>query len=133
MCAERVGDRRQRLADMACQHCLIGQVVRYLAQPVHIVGKGKQAGRQVRQTLESPPDHRRAHHFAEGADMRQAGGAIAGLEQGIALGRDTAGEPVVQSAGFFKGPGLGGERDVMMGHDAALRPRVTPRQRSSAP
>ena len=40
-----------------------------------------------RQRLEGAAHHGGARHFAEGADMRQARGAIAGLEQHFRLAR----------------------------------------------
>src|SRR3546814_2935805 len=49
--AERVGHLRQRLAEMLGHHLLIGHIVRHLPQPVHIVGKGDEAGGRVGQYL----------------------------------------------------------------------------------
>src|SRR3546814_20825024 len=49
--AERVGHLRQRLAEMLGHHLLIGHIVRHLPQPVHIVGKGDEAGGSFGQYL----------------------------------------------------------------------------------
>ena len=78
---ERVGDLRQRLAEMRGEHLLLGHVVRHLAQPVHVVAEGDQPRRRAAgQFLISLPDEGRAQHFVEGADVRQARGTVAGLE-----------------------------------------------------
>ena len=47
--AEGVGHAGQRLADEAGQHLPVGHVVRHLAQPVHVVAEGEQAGGQAGQ------------------------------------------------------------------------------------
>ena len=85
--AERIRHFRQRLAQVSLHHLAIGDVVRYLAQAVHVVGKGDQPGldRVLGQYAERMAHHRRARDFAERAQMRQPRGAVAGLEQHFAL------------------------------------------------
>ena len=69
-----------------------GHVVGHLAQPVHVVAERDQPRRQAGEFGERVAHPDRARHLAEGADMRQAGRAVAGLEQRVALaGR---GEPL---------------------------------------
>ncbi len=82
MRAERIGHLCQRLAEMLLQHLLVGHVVGDFAQPVHVVGERDQPGLDlvVGQHAKGVAHHRGARHLAEGADMRQAGRAIAGLE-----------------------------------------------------
>ena len=52
------------------------------------------------------PHHRCAHHLAERADVRQAGRAVAGLEQNLAV-MVRGFQPFDQVAGLGKGPGVG--------------------------
>ena len=84
---ERVGHRRQRPAEMVCQHGLLRQVVGHLAEAVHVVGKRDQPRRHVGQQAIGAPHHRRPHDLGEGADVRQTRRPVAGLEQHLALGR----------------------------------------------
>ena len=88
MRAERVGHPGQRLAEMPRHHLLVGDVVRHLAQRVHVVGEGDQPGldRLAGEHAEGVAHHRGARHLAEGADMRQARRAVAGLEDHLVLG-----------------------------------------------
>ncbi|MEI9930928.1 MAG: hypothetical protein WDM89_10355 [Rhizomicrobium sp.] len=80
--AERIGDRRQRLAEIRGHHLLVRHIVRHLAQTVHVVRHREQSRLHIRpHQLKCAPHPCRARDFAEGADMRQAGRAIAGLEQ----------------------------------------------------
>ena len=108
---ERVRDAGERHAEGAAQEVLIGDVGRDLAQAVHVVGEADQFCRDVAQALEGVHDHCRAADFAEGTDMRQAGGAVSGFEQDVAFfrGFDFAladGAQTFQDAfGFFKSPG----------------------------
>ena len=81
MRAERIGHPGERPADEALQHLAVGHVVGHLAQPVHVIGEGQQARGQAGQRGEGVPHPGGARHLAERADMRQAGGAVAGLEQ----------------------------------------------------
>src|SRR3546814_10743333 len=43
MGAERIGDARQRLAEMLAEHLLVGDVVGHFAQPIHIVRESDEA------------------------------------------------------------------------------------------
>ena len=104
--AERVGHLGQRLAQMLGHHLLVGDIVRHLAQAVHVVGEAEQPGRQVGEQAEGLTDHGGAGDLAEGADVRQARRAIAGLEQHIAFGRRRVLETLHQLAGFLEHPGL---------------------------
>ncbi len=84
---EWVGNLRQRLAEMAEQHVTVGHVVRRLAQAVHVVGEGEQPRLDLAagQRLERMAHHGRARDLAERADVRQARGAIARLEENFLL------------------------------------------------
>ena len=84
---ERVGHLRQRLAEMRRQHLLVRHVVGHLAQPVHVVGERDQPRLHlvVGEHAEGVAHHGGARDLAEGADMRQAGGAVAGLEDHLVL------------------------------------------------
>ena len=88
MGAERVRHLGQRLAEMLRQHLLVRHVVGHLAQPVHVVGEGDQPRLDlvVGEHAERVAHHGGARHLAEGADVRQAGGAVAGLEDHLVLG-----------------------------------------------
>ena len=44
---ERIGNRRQRFAQVLAEHFGVGQVVRHFAKSVQVVGKGEQLGRDV--------------------------------------------------------------------------------------
>ncbi len=105
MRAERIGDRGQRLAQMRPDHVAVGNVVGHLAQPVHVVGKREQPRLHIRQKTERVAHHRGAHHLAERADMRQAGRAVAGLEQHIAFFGRFPADPGENFTSLFKGPG----------------------------
>ena len=107
MGAERIRDRGQGLAQMLRQHLMVRHVVGYLAQAVHVVGEGEQPRRHVAQPLERLAHHGRAHDLAEGADMGQAGRAVARLEQDVALLGRLALDALQQLARFVEGPGLG--------------------------
>ena len=85
MGAERVRHNGQRLVKVGGEQVVVRHIVRHLAKPVHIIGKGDQPGRDIRQDGKGMAHHGRARHLAEGADMRQAGRAITGLEQHIAF------------------------------------------------
>src|SRR6202044_2919213 len=84
---ERIGYFGQRLAEMLSDHLLVGDVVGHFAQRVHVVGECNQP------RLDAVPcKHAKgmAHHggardLAERADMRQAGWAVAGLENDLVL------------------------------------------------
>ena len=73
------------------EHRLIGHIVRHLAQAVHIVRKFNQPCWCIGQCLKCVAHHRRAQHFIEGTDVRQAGWTIATFENnrltiGFAIG-----------------------------------------------
>ena len=107
MRAERIGNARQRLAEMRRDHLLVGDIVGHLAQAVHVVGKSEQPRLDppLGQHLEGVAHHAGARDLAKGADMRQAGGTVAGLEQhmGLAAGLDAPD----QLARLLERPGLG--------------------------
>jgi hypothetical protein len=107
MGAEGIGDRGQGLAQMLGHHLLVRDVVGHAAQPVHIVGKGEKTGRDIGQAMEGLAHHGRAHDLAESADMGQAGGAVARLEQDMALLGRLAVQTLEQPLRLLKGPGLG--------------------------
>jgi hypothetical protein len=68
---------------MRLENGAIRHVVRDLAHAVHVVGKAQQLGGDLvlGQHAKRRAHHGRARHLAEGTDMRQAGRAVAGLEQ----------------------------------------------------
>ena len=106
MRAERIGHLGQRLAQMLRQHLLVRDVVGHLAQRVHVVGERDQAGLDlvVGEHAEGVAHHRGARHLAEGADMRQAGRAVAGLENHFVL--RPALEPRDDLARLLERPGV---------------------------
>ena len=87
--AERIGHLGERLVEMLRDHLLVGDVVGHLAQAVHVVGESDQARLDlvVGEHAEGVAHHGGARHFAEGADMRQAGRAVAGFENDFVLRR----------------------------------------------
>ena len=105
--AEGVRDLRERLAEMRLDHRALGDVVGHLPEPVHVVGEGHEARRDVAEQGEGAAHHGRARHLAEGADVGQAGRAVAGLEQRMALGRGLASQALQQRRSLLEGPGLG--------------------------
>ena len=104
--AERIRDSGQRLAQVPGQHLLVGDVVRHLAQAVHVVGETEEARGNVRQALKGAANHGGAHHLAEGSDVRQAGGAIARLEEHVALVWRLPVQALEKLAGLLERPGL---------------------------
>ncbi len=82
MRAEGIGNLRQRLAEIFRKQLLVRHVVRNLTQAVHVVGESEQLGLDlvVGQHAKRMAYHRGACDLAEGADVRQARGSIAGLE-----------------------------------------------------
>ena len=109
---ERVGHRGQRALQMLAQHGRVRHVFGHLAHSVHVVREHQQLRRQLRDFLKRAPDHRGPRHFAEGADMRQARGPVAGLEQHIALFGRRLFVPFQHTARLFEGPGFRGHRGV---------------------
>jgi hypothetical protein len=69
MRAEWVGDLCQRLAEEGDQHRLVRDVVRHLAQAVHVVAEGQQLRRQTGDFRESVADPGGAGDLSECADM----------------------------------------------------------------
>ena len=118
--AERVGHGRQRLADVRRQHVPVGHVVRHLPQAVHIVGEAHEAGLALAlgQHLEGVAHHGGARHLAEGADVRQAGGSVARLEDQRLVGAALElFQPLDEAARLLERPGArllcgGDERGV---------------------
>ena len=102
--AERVRDGGERPAQMLRHLVGVRDVVRHLAQAVHVVREGEQLGRQIAEAGEGLAHQRRAEHLGEGADMRQAGRAIAGLEKDIALGRRVAQDALFEAQRLDEGP-----------------------------
>ena len=129
--AEGIGYLGELPAEKSGQEVAVGNVVRHLAQAIHVVGKAKQPRWHVRQRLESMLDHAGAGDLAESADMRQAGGAVAGLEQDFGGHGAATLETLQQLAGLDKRPGLAVKRCAaefaQAGHGIALvvgRPRA---------
>jgi hypothetical protein len=83
---ERIGHLRQRPSEIRPEPLRVGDVVGDLAQAIHVVGEADEPGRNAvaGQHPEGVAHHRGARHLAECADMREAGGAVAGLEQHLA-------------------------------------------------
>ncbi len=129
MRAERIRHLGQRLAEMLRQHLLVRHVGRHLAQAIHVVGEGEQPRRNVAQPLKGAPHHGGAHDLAEGADMRQAGWAIAGLEQHIAFGRRRVLVALHQLARLLERPGARGNCILLLGthHFPRIKPIATGR------
>ena len=127
MGAERIGHLGQRLLQMLAQRVCVGQRAGNLAHPVQIVRKADQPCGDVRDHLERAADHRGARYLAECSDMRQATGAIAGLEQDMTLCGGLFLEPFDQLARFLERPRLRSHRNVtQVGHRFLLgRTRVS--------
>jgi hypothetical protein len=91
---------------MLRHHLLVGHVVRDLAQAVHVVGERDQPRLDlvVGQHAKGMAHHGGARHFAERADMRQAGRAVAGLEDHRVLRRLL--QPRHDLARLLEGPGV---------------------------
>ncbi len=104
---DRVRHLGQRPPEMLGQQCLIGHVVGHLAQSVEVVRKGDEPGRDavLRQDPEGVAHHRGPGDLAEGPDMRQARGPVAGLEQHARL--PGALDALHELARFFEGPSRG--------------------------
>ena len=135
-------------AEMRLQQLLVRHVVRHFAQTIHVVAERDEAGRLARQGRVSVADPRSARHLAESADMRQAGGAVSGLEQripspgrGEALGdfrrllerpgfrrcRRSVSDCVGHSAEAMDGAMLGQSADTHIVHPCPIPPRRAPR------
>ncbi len=110
---ERVGDLRQRLAEVGRERLLVGDIVGHLPQPVHVVAERNESRRcAARQLLVGVADEGRARDFVEGADVRQARGAVAGFEDHRlpvgSLWRLALGPALQQLARFLVRPRLRG-------------------------
>ena len=118
--AERVGNPCQRLAEIGLEQLLVGDVVGNLAKSVHIVAKGDQPRWVAGQFLIGVAHEARSRDLVERANVRQARGSVAGLEDHrLAVG--LAVRPALQQlAGFLIGPGLGSkERQIGYRRDPA--------------
>ena len=91
---------------MLRQLVFIWNVIRHLAERVHVVGECDQAGLDlvIGEDAESVAYHGGARDFAEGADMRQAGWAVAGLEDHFLL--RSSFQPCDNLASFLERPGV---------------------------
>ena len=112
MGAERIRHARQRLAEILLQQLLVRHIVRHLAQAVHVVGEGEQPRLDLvlGEHAKGMAHHGGARDLAEGADMRQARWAVAGLEQHLVLRAFL--QPRDNRLGLLERPGIGlfGER-----------------------
>ena len=126
--AEGVRNPGQRLAEMLLHHRPVRDVVGHLAQRVHVVGEGHEARRDVAHRREGVAHHGRARDLGEGADVGQARGTVAGLEERIPLRRRRAADALQQGRGLLERPGLGvpGERPKVVcgvGHGRVRMPQ----------
>ena len=119
--AEGIGHGSERFAEMLRQHLPVRHVVGHFAQAVHVVGEGEEPARQVRKPPEGLAHHRGARDLGEGADVRQARGTVAGLEEHVALGGRLAVEPYQQLSRLLEGPGPGQKREFPLARHGALR------------
>ena len=73
MAAERIGNFRQRFAQILSDHFFVRNVVGDFAQAVHVVGNAEQAdGNAGVQRFKRVHHHCCSGDFAECADMRQS-------------------------------------------------------------
>ena len=103
---EGVGGPGQGFAEMACHHLPVRDVLRHLAQAIHVVRIGKEARRDIRQQRESMAHHAGPGDFTEGSDMGQARWSVSGFEQHVALFRGPAAQLPDELACFLERPGL---------------------------
>ncbi len=111
--AEGVWDAAERLAQMGPQQLRVADVVGDLAQPVHVVAEGDQPRRPPGQGLVGVANPAGARDLAEGADMRQTGRAIAGLENRFGAFRCV--QAFRDLARFLEWPGFGDGLDQQLG------------------
>ena len=116
--AERVGNASQRFAQMPRQHLPVRDVVRHLAQPIHIIAEGEQAGWQAGEQAEGVADPRGAGDLAKRADMRQARWTVAGLEQRFPPA--AGGQPARNFSSLLERPGF---RDGVTAAQGVRHPR----------
>ena len=93
---------------MLGHHLLVGDVARHFAQAVHVVGEADQPRRDLvlGEHAEGVAHHGGAGDLAEGADMRQARGTVASLEDDGAGRLRNALQPAQDLARLLEGPGL---------------------------
>ena len=130
MRAEGIRHSRERHLHETVQLFRVRNSVRHLAHAVHVVRHADhpRLAMAAGQRLERAAHHRCAHHFAERADVRQAGWAIARLEHN----RRILGAPGLlelldarlQLAGLFERPGFCSLRDIGEGHGKLLSDRL---------
>ena len=110
---EGIGYPAERLAQVCSEQFPIGQVFGHFAKPVHVIAEGHEPGLAVFRLgadhrLERAAHQRRAQHFLESADMREAAGTIASFEQDRrAIGFDAVRITFEQALCLLKWPGLG--------------------------
>ena len=103
--AKGIGHRGQRLVEVRLQEAAVRNIVGNLAHAVHVVGEAQKPGWNIRHGLEGAAHHGGARHFAEGADMGKARGAVAGFEQHFRLGRLALLDPRQKFPRFLERPG----------------------------
>ena len=93
---------------MLGHHLLVGDVVGNFAQAVHVVGEADEPGRHLvlGEHAEGVAHHGGAGDLAERADMRQAGRAIARLEDDGTGRLGDALQPAQDLARLLEGPRL---------------------------
>src|SRR5438128_506483 len=107
---------------MLRHHVPVWDIVRHLTQAIHVVGKGNQTSLDVviGEHAKGVSHHGGARDLAEGADVRQARGAVAGLEHHLVLW--ALFQPRDDLARFLERPGirafgnLAQRRDLERGH-----------------
>ena len=104
--AKGVGHLRERLAKVLFEQVLVRHVVGHFAQRIHVVRKRNQAGLDlvVGEDAEGVAHHQGARDFAKRSDMRQAGRAVAGLEDDLVL--RALFQPGDDLARLFERPGV---------------------------
>ena len=121
-----VGDARERLVEMRVHHVLLRHPGGDLAHPVHIVGESDEAARPIHHLGEGVAHHQGPRHLLEGAEVREAGRAVAGFEDDLAFLRPVR-VALQDLARFLIGPGLGDEGGFAKGggngHGALLAKR----------
>ena len=105
MRSERIGDTCQRLAKVLRQQIAVRNVLRDLAQAIHVVAERDQTRWHAGERGERVPNPGCAGNFAKCPDMRQPRRAVAGLEQRLFLARRD--EPSDHLGRFLERPDLG--------------------------
>ena len=91
---------------MRAHHFLVGDIVGNFAKPIHVIRKADEAGGKARHGFKRMAHHAGAGHFAESANMGQAGGAVTCFKQNIFRRFAATLDALHQFSGFFKGPSL---------------------------